>query len=249
MNTSDSVSLPPVKPRSGLVRILLVEDNEGDARLIRELLSEAGGGDFEITHVSRLTDALVWIEERGFDVIMLDLGLPDTQGIDTAIRIVESSPDTPLIVLTGLDDEETGVLAVQEGAQDYLIKGNVSPALLRRSIHYAIQRQDMLTHLSKAFWDAKASEANLRNVLSRSVDGIVIADLERVVRFVNAAAEELYGKTSKQLVGEKTPLPFEVDQVKRVAVERDGAEPVEVEMRAHSVEWSGKPAYLLWLRQ
>lgn len=125
------------------IRILLVEDNPGDARLIRELLREAGAGasGVEMDHVERLEDAAIRMAERPADVVLLDLSLPDAHGMETVTRMLEAAPEAPIIVLTGLDDEATAVRAVQAGAQDYLVKGDVDGALLLRAMRYARERK------------------------------------------------------------------------------------------------------------
>lgn len=122
------------------IKVLLVEDNPGDARLIREMLAEAGEGQFVITHVERLGDAFHRLDEEHDDVILLDLSLPDSHGLETFSEIHDRGSGVPVIVLTGLGDESIAVKAMQEGAQDYLVKGEVVGALLARSIRYAIER-------------------------------------------------------------------------------------------------------------
>ena len=123
------------------LRILLVEDNPGDARLLRELLREAPSLRFELMQVDRLSDARRRMEQEGGDVILLDLSLPDAHGLETVTGMLEVAGDAPIIVLTGLDDETTALKAVQAGAQDYLVKGNVDGALLGRAIRYAVERK------------------------------------------------------------------------------------------------------------
>jgi signal transduction histidine kinase len=119
------------------MRVLLVEDNEDDALLIRESLSETI---LEIKRAERLSTALEQLAEGKFDAILLDLSLPDAQGLNTIGRVLSQAPGIPIVVLTGLDDEEAAVKAVEQGAQDYLIKGQVDGHLLARSLRYAIQR-------------------------------------------------------------------------------------------------------------
>jgi len=122
------------------IRVLLVEDNPGDARLIRETLLEANHGGFALTHVTRMADALAQLSPAAFDIVLLDLSLPDSHGIDTCQQLLNEEADVPVIVLTGMDDESLSVTAVQEGAQDYLVKGQVTAQLLARAIRYAIER-------------------------------------------------------------------------------------------------------------
>jgi len=127
----------PDKP----IKILLVEDNPGDARLIKETLSEAAADQFEFACAERLDLALEHVAQHDFDVILLDLTLPDSSGLHTFERMHAQAPMVPTIVLTGLDVETLGTDAVQKGAQDYLIKGQVDTPLLVRSVRYAIERK------------------------------------------------------------------------------------------------------------
>ncbi|MGR3177084.1 MAG: response regulator [Candidatus Anammoxibacter sp.] len=121
------------------IRVLLVEDNPGDVRLIQEMLSDIGQL-FSIEHVDRLSEGLALLSETDIDVALIDLGLPDSQGLETFTRIHSHKPAMPVVVLTGLDDEALGIKAVQEGAQDYLTKGDVGKSVLTRSLRYAIER-------------------------------------------------------------------------------------------------------------
>ena len=122
------------------LKILLIEDNPGDARLIEEMLKESGIS-FEMECMDSLLSGINQIKADGYDVILLDLGLPDSQGFNTLMELNKIKPEAPVIVLTGLSDEAVGIQAVKEGAQDYLIKGQVDKNLLARSINYAIERQ------------------------------------------------------------------------------------------------------------
>jgi signal transduction histidine kinase len=125
------------------IRILLVEDNPGDARLIRELLREAGSFAADLEHVDRLSSAQERLVAGGVDLVLLDLSLPDAHGMNTVRGALSAAPDVPIVVLTGLDDESVAVQAVQSGAQDYLVKGQVDPVLLIRAIRYAIERKQV----------------------------------------------------------------------------------------------------------
>ncbi|MHC3438433.1 bacterio-opsin activator domain-containing protein [Natrialbaceae archaeon A-gly3] len=132
---------------------LLIEDNPGDARLIQEMLkgsgeldhrvgpgSTDGDGDLAVKRETRLEDGLSHLESEPVDVVLLDLNLPDSEGLDSLRQTLETVEWTPVVVLTGLTDRDVGVRAIEEGAQDYLVKGEVTDELLTRSIHHAIER-------------------------------------------------------------------------------------------------------------
>ena len=123
------------------IKVLLVEDNLGDARLLYEGLEEALPEQFQMTHVRRLSEALEYLWEEACNVVLLDLGLPDSHGLDTLVVMRAQAPGVPIVVLTGFQDEALAVEALKGGAQDYLVKGQVDSKLLGRCMRYAIVRK------------------------------------------------------------------------------------------------------------
>ncbi len=122
------------------VRILLVEDDPDDVWIVRNLLSDRWDGPYDLVHVELLSSALELCGRRRFDVVLLDLALPDSQGLETFFAMNAQVEDIPIVVLSGYSDESAAMKAVQAGAQDYLVKGQVDDHLLVRSIRYAIER-------------------------------------------------------------------------------------------------------------
>lgn len=133
----------PEKRTDRQLTLLFIEDNPGDARLFREMLKEVSGDTCQIIFRDRLAAGLAFLSENVLDAVLLDLGLPDGQGLDTFLNLQKACPHIPIIVLTGLHDHELAVQAVSRGAQDYLVKGQVSGELLFRAICYAIERKRM----------------------------------------------------------------------------------------------------------
>jgi two-component system cell cycle response regulator len=129
--------------------VLLVEDNPGDARLIRELLNESGERDLNLTHVTSLREAIERLSIDGLvaHAVLLDLGLPDEAGLETLRRLLPAAGRSSVVVMTGVNDEQLGVSALQEGAQDYLVKGQVDGRALRRALRYAIERHGIQAEL------------------------------------------------------------------------------------------------------
>jgi signal transduction histidine kinase len=125
------------------VQVLLVEDNPGDARLLQEMLGEPSSFSTELTQCSNLADALSHLATLRSNVVLLDLGLPDAAGISAVRKVRAAAERIALVVLTGLDDEGVATQALTEGAQDYLIKGQIGSQALLRAIRYAIERQRM----------------------------------------------------------------------------------------------------------
>jgi PAS domain S-box-containing protein len=148
---------------AAVIRILLVEDNPADSRLFREYLSESISTRFDVVHVETLSGALQKLAAAAFDVVLSDLSLPDCRGLETFRRLRQHAAETPILVLSGFDDEAFAVNAVREGAQDYLVKGRVDPYLLARAISYAIERHRFERAL-------KESESHYRHLLESITD-------------------------------------------------------------------------------
>lgn len=192
-----------------LIKVLLIEDNPGDVRLLQEYLSDVTTTRFNVQQVEDLALALKYLAQDSFDVILLDLSLPDSQGLETFVKIHSQTPTIPIVVLTGLDDEALVLKAMQAGAQDYLVKGQVNGDLLTRAMRYAIERQ--------------RSEQRIREqaaLLDIATDAIFVQNLENEILFWNKGAERLYGwkveeargKNAYQLLYEEPALEIESAQ-------------------------------------
>jgi phosphoserine phosphatase RsbU/P len=169
------------------LQILLVEDNAGDARLLREMFSKERPGSFELTHLLRMSEAVTHLAKGGVDIVLLDMGLPDGQGIDTVRQVRAAAPGVPLIVLTGLDDEELAAEALKEGAQDYLIKGQIENRALPRALRHAIE-----CHRMQAETDViRAHQTQLKDeLLSHVSDELRITELKRTQAALLVAKED-----------------------------------------------------------
>ena len=153
------------------IRLLLIEDNPGDARLLQEMLREAQDVHFELVWVDRLAKGLDKLQGDEVDAVLADLSLPDASGLDSVVRTRQAAPDVPIIVLTGSADSERGLRAVREGAQDYLIKGFVDPELVVRTIRYAIERKRTEAKLARYTRELRMRNEQMRAdlVLAREI--------------------------------------------------------------------------------
>jgi sigma-B regulation protein RsbU (phosphoserine phosphatase) len=200
---SDSTLAPAQR-----IRVLLVEDNPGDAFLLTEMLEDAPIA-FEISNVPRLSDALKRLDSDDTDVVISDLSLPDSQGIETFHRLYAHQSTVPIIVLSGVDDEALALKTVEQGAQDYLVKGKVDQQLLVRSMRYAIKRAEADRRLEE--------ERNLlRSVIDNVPDSIYVKDTEGCYLLDNVAHMRLLGARSHdEVVGKKTSDFFPPEVAKR----------------------------------
>ncbi|OQA31975.1 MAG: Phytochrome-like protein cph2 [Betaproteobacteria bacterium ADurb.Bin341] len=130
-----------------LVTLLMVEDNAGDLRLVEEMLLENSGARFRLLHADKITSAIPILDKEKVDIILLDLTLPDTKGLDTLVKMHALSPGLPIVVLSCVEDESLAIKAVRLGAQDFLVKSHINPGLLARSLHYALERRQLEEHL------------------------------------------------------------------------------------------------------
>src|ERR1700723_3155838 len=174
--------------------LLVVEDNPGDARLIREMFNEQGLHRTEFTHVECMSDAEKHLANNQVDIILLDLGLPDAHGLEAVRRARKASPRTPLVVLTGLDDETLATQALQEGAQDYLLKGLLHSRTLLRSLRYAVDRKNMEEAL---FVEQERAQVTLNCI----GDAVACTDISGNISFLNLVAEKMTGWSLKEADG------------------------------------------------
>lgn len=168
------------------IKVLLVEDDPGDARLVQLLIEEQIPSQFHFLWVQSLQDAITHLADHRFDVALLDLSLPDSFGLDTLVRLRCHAPMLPIVVLTGNADNQTALQAVQQGAQDYLIKGQGDGDLIRRSIRYAIERFQVDANLRR-------SEAQLRAIFENAAMGIGLLDRGGRLSSANPALVAMLG--------------------------------------------------------
>lgn len=183
-----------------IIKVLLVEDNPGDVLLLQEFLRDVNTTLVELIPTEQLHEALDYLANQSFDIILLDLLLPDSHGLETFVSTHQQAPSTPIIVLTGLNDENLALRAMQAGAQDYLVKGQVTGDLLVRSMRYAIERQRVEVAL-------RQSEERFRVALKNSPIFVFNQDIElRYTWVYNPAfglqAEEMLGKQDWELIPE-----------------------------------------------
>jgi PAS domain S-box-containing protein len=179
------------------LNILVVDDNATDLLLLEEALGEVRASKFALTGVMRLDEALAVLHDKRFDVVLLHLGLPDSQGLETFVRLQREHPAIPILILSGRNDEPLAIQAVQGGAQDFVAKDNIRGNLLARTIRYAIERK-------RSERKSIASEAGYRRLFETAHDGIFILDAETgQITDANPSLEKLLGYTIAELIGKR----------------------------------------------
>jgi PAS domain S-box-containing protein len=172
------------------IRALLIEDNPGDVRLIEEMLREAKGRNIVLDHCATLAQGFQELSKNTYDIMLLDLSLPDSKGYDTFIKVFSTAPKIPIVVLTGTNDEELAVKSVRTGAQDYLVKSRIDSSLLEKSIAYAIERAGLLRIVQQELIGRKVMETMLRKV-------------NRALRMLSECNEIVVRASEEQILAEK----------------------------------------------
>lgn len=178
-----------VKP----LNILTVEDDRGDTKLLHRLLRQSALPISDVKCVERLDTALGFLDKGDFDVVFLDLGLPDSRGIDSVSAVNAKAPDVPIIVLSGLDDAEMGVAAVQKGVEDYFVKGQVDSDLLAHAVRYAIERRQ-----TRKILDRK--QKHLEAIFDAVPIGMLLVDENLIVRRVNDTIRQMVHKDYSEII-------------------------------------------------
>lgn len=171
------------------LRILLVEDNPGDARLVEAHLRDGLDEDFDLRQAGRLEEGLRKFREQPADLVLLDLNLPDATGLETVRRFQAAIGDEPIVVLTGLDDEETALEALREGAQDYLAKDRLDADILRRSIRYGLERH----RTSRQLEEVREARMRLAGIIEVTPDFVGLADARGRIHWVNGPGKKMVG--------------------------------------------------------
>jgi signal transduction histidine kinase len=176
------------------LQVLVVEDNAGDALLLQQMFTKEKMGSFQLTHMLRMSEALVHLAKGGVDIILLDMGLPDGHGLDTVRRAREVAPGVPVIVLTGLDDEALAAQAMKEGAQDYLIKGQIESRALPRALRHAIDRHRMQAETDLI----RTNQLQFKDNFLSHVSHELRSPLNAIYQFVTILLDKLVGDVTPE---------------------------------------------------
>jgi PAS domain S-box-containing protein len=183
------------------IRILLIEDDIDDALILSDCLADADVVKTTLIHAKRLDDGLICLQEEQFDIVLLDLGLPDSQGLETLNKIRLSMPTIPVIVLTRFDNVETAILAVQMGVQDYIIKGNLSGDQLVRSILYAIERNRLLNERIQIELFLKKERNKAQQYLDTVGVMLISIGVDQKINLINKKGLEILKCEESEVIG------------------------------------------------
>ncbi len=212
-----------------MINVLLVEDNDVDAQLTQDLLTEWSIDEFKITRTKTLGEGLVLLSRERFDAVLLDLSLPDAFGLPTVRQVHATSPTIPVVVLSGVSDQSLALQAVQQGAQDYLVKGQGHPELLARSVRYAIERkrsEEHLTYLAqydhltglvnRSLFRDRLVQAMARSKRLNQSMGLMLLDLDRFKAVNDTFGHDMGDELLKTVSERLKACVREVDTVARM---------------------------------
>jgi len=229
------------------INILLIDDKSSDIRLIQELLKDTKDFNHELINAKSLSEGLKYVKERLFDIVLLDLSLPDSSGFDTVIRTREKVKNCPIIVLAELNDEIIARKAVQVGVQDYLILDQIESSFLIRAIWQAIERFKILSTLKSLAISLKTKESRFREIIEKNANGMIVIDINSKVRFLNPAAVKLIGKTELEIIGQECDfLKYENNSSEVEIIRKDGSIAI-AEIQSVDIEWNGRSSNLISL--
>lgn len=218
------------------VQVLLIEDDPDYTMLMNMYVNEACGDTLKYVLESAvsLTAGLDLLSRREFDIVLLDLMLPDSRGLETLIKTRARAPSLPVVVLTNLDQEDVGVQAIANGAQDFLPKNKVDSRRLQHAIGFALARNRLYRQME--------------TLIDASPDGMLIVDHLRMVRYANAAALALLGQSKEALIGHLFPHPLTPGRATELRLPDERGEEALAEMRTAEIEWKGGPGWLATIR-
>jgi signal transduction histidine kinase len=235
MNAQACLDVSPPIQHVERRRILLVEDNPGDADLACERLAEAQSTEFDVLRAMTLREAIEQLATQSVDAIILDLGLPDSRGVDTVRRLKTVSRDTPIIVVSGYVDDHLRALALDEGAEEVFAKDETNSRLFWRSVLQIIEHR-------------RAQNRQLQMLLDATPDAMLALDSSCAIRYFNRAAVELFARDRESLLGEQFDFALRIGQLSEIVVPRDDGGRV-CEMRVVQLEqWYGDLTFLAVIR-
>jgi signal transduction histidine kinase len=229
-------SARPLAHDEQTLRVLLIEDNPGDADWVEEHLSELGGYLIEVTRAPRLEEGLRELTSQAFDAVIVDLSLPDASPTETLAHIRKTRESVAIVVLSGTDDDPMRREALRSGAQEFLTKGTTPGLMLGRCLLGAVERHR-----------AQSSQRQLQRWMAATPEAVIVADESGQVQFANAAAVQLFGRSEAEFFAERLQFSLSEAAPTELEIFRDGERRFG-EMRVVPVEWHGLPALMATIR-
>ncbi|MBF0227151.1 MAG: response regulator [Desulfobacterales bacterium] len=230
------------------IELLLIEDNLGDARLIKEMIVEYQIAPINVAHFDRLSKGIDYLNSHRPDIILLDLSLPDSHGLNTLLTLIKHEKRIPIVVLTGLNDQSLALEAVREGAQDYIVKGKIYDDMLIRTINYALERHKINEQLKRMTHTLVEQEKRLRLMIEKNVDGIIIVNSKGIIRFVNPSAIDIMDKEAEELLNKYFEWFSYIKSDQEIILTQKDGNKIIAEIQHTEIEWEGETVLLISMR-
>jgi len=223
-----------------ITRILMIDDDPDDVLIIRDMLRDESESisPYQLQSASTLAEGRQKLLSEKFDLLLLDLHLPDSAGLETFNEINGLHPDLSIVLLTGLNDQNTALEALSEGAQDYLVKGTFNARALQRIIRYSIERRHLLAKVEQS------SEERFKNLIEKDSDGMMVIDATGLVLFTNPAALHILQLSEEEVLNKPFHYPFRPGALNEIERRSPDGSIHTIEMRITEIEWEKKPAFL-----
>lgn len=230
------------------IELLLIEDNADDVDILKELFVDAGYSLSGFSFAEELMTGIKLLDEKAFEIVFLDISLPDSTGMSTFFRVHEKAPETPIVVITGNRDEKMIGELLQNGAQDYLVKGKIEPDTLLHSIVYSVERQRLLVKLKRKTEEVQTLQLSLEHIVANNADAIMVIDSHGIICFANPAAAEIFNRDLVEMIGSDFGFSVTVGKALELDIVRKDGKAVVAELRAVEITWENSPAYLASIR-
>ena len=227
------------------IKVCLIEDDPEVIKLIRDILAVSKNKQFSLSTSGEPSICFEHIIKNGSDIILLDLNFFKNEGLKILQELQNKVHDIPIIIITDIEDEDIAVRAVKMGAQDYLIKGEINGTRLIRAILYAIERKNIQVKLERLNRELIVKERDMRGFIEKSLDGIIIADIEGKLIFINSIAEKIIGCKKSELNKDLFETFLKAKNKKRVDILKAGRKQSSVEYKVIDIQWQKNPAYMI----
>lgn len=223
-----------------ITRILMIDDDPDDVVIIRDMLRDASEPTFpyQFESAATLAEGLQKLLSGNFNFLLLDLSLPDSSGLETFSEVNRIHPELPIVLLTGLNDQNAALEALSLGAQDYLVKGSFNASAFKRIIRYSIERSHLLAKIEQS------SEERFKNLIEKDSDGMMVIDAGGIVLFANPAALHILQLAEEEVLNKPFHYPFRPGALNEIERRSPDGAVHTIEMRITEIEWEKKPAFL-----
>jgi PAS domain S-box-containing protein len=227
------------------IKILLIEDSVDDAELIKRKLEKSTRVKWVVTISRKLNEALTLAKKTPPDIILTDLGLPDSHGLDTVTKILLWMPHIPLVVLSGFDDDATALKAVQSGAQDYLVKGRMDTPKWEQTLIYSLERARLRDELERNTEEISKLHNNLLTILEKSADAVLVVNHEKRILYANHAVEAIFARRPREMFNLPFQYPLDAGKTYEVTIHRADEKTTTAETTVAHISWEGRPVFLV----